>query len=110
MSDLHRARIASLGVNRAASELRPKPDGHQLIRIVAPPTPGCFADRLAWAEYLSSAMDIKSAATKPFKAAIYQPSFDWCKDCTTEHRRQMVAEKRCNPPTVTRPVRTKEAA
>lgn len=82
----------------------------KLIRIVAPPTPDCFADRLAWAEYLSSAMESKSAATKPFNKAIYQPSFDFCKDCTPAHRRQMVAERRCKPPVIRRPERTKEEA
>jgi hypothetical protein len=82
----------------------------KLIRMVAPPAPACFADRLAWAEYLASAMEIKSEATKPFKQAIYQPSFNWCKDCTREHRRQMVAEHRCNPPVIARPVLAKETA
>lgn len=82
----------------------------KLIRIVAPPTPRCFADRLAWAEYLKSAMDIKSAETKPFKQAIYQPSFDWCRDCTREHRLQMLAEDRCHPPAIVRTERARESA
>lgn len=81
----------------------------KLIRIVAPPTPACFGDRLLWAEYLASAMESKSASTKPFKQAIYQPSFDYCKDCLPEHRRQMVGEKRCSPPVIKRPVPATEA-
>jgi hypothetical protein len=82
----------------------------KLIRIVAPPTPACFPDRLAWSEYLCSAMDIKTDGTKPFKKAIYQPSFDYCRDCTISHRRQMVAEGRCNPPVINRPESAKETA
>ena len=70
-----------------------------VIRMVAPLTPKCFADRLAWAEYLLSAMESKSVSTKPFtRDGIFNDSFSHCRDCTTDHRRAMVQQGRCHPP------------
>lgn len=75
------------------------------IRLVAPPTPACFADRLSWAEYLASAMEakVKSACTRPFINGRFNASFSHCVDCTAAHRRAMCAEKRCHPPKVAPP-------
>jgi hypothetical protein len=72
------------------------------IRLVAPPTPACFADRLAWAEYLASCMDtkVKSPATRPFVNGSFNSAFTHCADCTPEHRRRMCQEKRCQPPVI----------
>ena len=76
------------------------------IRIVAPPTPACFHDRLAWAEYLNAAMEdkLKSPLTRPFVDGRFNEQFSHCIDCIPEHRRQMCREGRCKPPVVARPV------
>lgn len=76
------------------------------IRIVAPPTPACFHDRLAWAEYLATAMDakVKSEATRPFVNDRFNERFSHCTDCLPKHRVQMCREGRCHPPVIA-PVR-----
>lgn len=80
----------------------------KVISIMAPPSPKCFEARDIWLSFLESSMEIKSASTKPFRDGKYQPAFNYCAPCTTAHRRQMVGEKRCNPPVTTRPVCAKE--
>lgn len=70
-----------------------------VIRMVAPLTPKCFADRLAFAEYLHASMQSKSSSTRPFDASgNFNIGFSWCSDCTTDHRRSMVQQGRCHPP------------
>ena len=81
----------------------------QLISIKAPPSPKCFEARDIWLSFLQSLMEIKTASTKPFRDDQYQPAFNFCAQCTPEHRRQMVHERRCFPPiTVATPVRLRE--
>lgn len=82
----------------------------KVISIMAPPAPKCFQARDIWLSFLASSMEIKSASTKPFRDGRYQPEFNYCAPCTPAHRRQMVAERRCNPPVIALPVRAKEAA
>lgn len=64
---------------------------------LAPPTPGCFPARMQWAEYLHQAQTTNRAESRPFKDKRFQPEFNFCADCTTEHRRAMQYAGRCNP-------------
>ena len=83
----------------------------KLIRIVAPPTPACFHDRLSWTEYLGSAMDSKahrSGHVPPFIDGRFNEAFSHCIDCLHDHRREMCAQGRCHPP-VTPTTRKSEA-
>jgi hypothetical protein len=63
----------------------------------APPTPGCFPDRLQWSEYLLSAQKYSKSRVLPFAGGIFQPAFDFCRDCTHAHRAEMSASGKCNP-------------
>ena len=72
------------------------------ILLRAPLAPKCWPDRLSWAEYLFSAQEIKSAATKPFVDGKFNQNFNHCADCLRAHRQAMVAERRCYPVFVVR--------
>lgn len=63
----------------------------------APPTPACFSSRTVWSEYLLSAQRYSKARVLPFAGGIYQPSYDFCKDCTRAHAAEMSAAGQCNP-------------
>jgi len=84
----------------------------KVIRIVAPPTPACFHDRLAWTEYLHAAMEdkLKSHLTRPFVNGRFNEQFSHCVDCITAHRQQMCREGRCKPPVIKAPVSTEVEA
>lgn len=64
----------------------------------APPTPACFPDRSAWAEYLLMCQDTsKRDSDKPYASGVFRPDFDFCSDCTAEHKRDMRFAGRCTP-------------
>lgn len=63
----------------------------------APPTPGCFRDRISWSEYLFSSQRDSKARVLPFANGIYQSSYNFCKDCTRAHAAEMQAAGQCNP-------------
>jgi hypothetical protein len=63
----------------------------------APPTPDCFQDREQWAAYLASAQQDKSVSRQPFKGSTYNPSFNFCDDCTLKHSTSMAHAGKCNP-------------
>lgn len=61
----------------------------------APPTPACFPDRLQWSAYLLACQ--QDSKQKPFRAGVYRPDFDHCRDCTLEHATRMARDDKCNP-------------
>lgn len=67
------------------------------VLTAAPPTPGCFPDRLQWSEYLLSAQRYSKARVLPFAGGIYQPSWNFCNDCTRAHEAAMSAAGKCKP-------------
>ena len=70
--------------------------GNRVIPIARAPTaPRCFATRDTWVRYLQSAQDHEKEERRPFVNGNYRPSFAFCKDCDLAHRRQMLAEKKC---------------
>lgn len=68
----------------------------KLIRVIAPPTPACFHDRLAWSEYLHSAQAHKVGKSRPFEGGLYQAGFNFCRDCLAGHRADMTRQSRCS--------------
>jgi hypothetical protein len=66
-----------------------------VIAIVAPPKPLCFTTHDQWVRYLTAAMNEKKPERRPFRAGAYRPNFTFCKDCPLEHRKKMLAERRC---------------
>jgi len=76
----------------------------------APPTPACFADRLAWSEYLLASQKYTKARVLPFANGIYQPAFVFCKDCTRAHESEMALAGKCNPNKFRAVVLSKELA
>jgi len=64
---------------------------------LAPPTPPCFPARMQWVEYLHQCQQSKRDALRPFAADIYRPAFNFCRDCTRDHRAAMTAAGRCKP-------------
>lgn len=58
-------------------------------------TPGCFPDRIAWAEYLRSSQICKKLRPKPFIDGEYNPAFNFCKDCSPMFQQQMTNVGRC---------------
>ena len=76
----------------------------------APPTPGCFPDRLQWSEYLLSAQRYSKARVLPFSNGIFQNAFDFCKDCTRAHESEMALAGKCNPNKFRAAVLSKELA
>lgn len=65
------------------------------IAQIAPPKPLCFTNRHQWVQYLTSAQTDKKPERRPFRDGVYRPTFAFCKDCPLEHRKQMLAEGRC---------------
>jgi hypothetical protein len=69
---------------------------------LAPAAPACFPDRLQWAAYLLQCQMESGPRKKddiPFDpAGRYIPTFNFCRDCTREHREAMRADDRCHPP------------
>lgn len=67
---------------------------------VAPAAPACFGDRDGWVAYLVMCQDsAKREPGRPFAEGKFKPSFDFCRDCTPEHRLLMRLTKRCEPAT-----------
>ncbi len=81
----------------------------KLILESAPPTPPCFHDRLAWAEYLRSAQSEKVGKAEPFKDGKYQEGFNFCRDCNAQHSQDMHKQGKCIPP-VAKPIRSRPSA
>jgi hypothetical protein len=68
------------------------------ITANAPVAPACFPSRTVWVQYLASAQESKTTATKPFTRGAFNPSFNFCADCTYQHRLNMSRAGRCHPP------------
>lgn len=65
------------------------------IQDIAPPTPPCFKSREDWTGYLVSAQEC--AKQKPFRGNVFQPTFNFCQDCTLAHSVAMARKSLCNP-------------
>ena len=63
----------------------------------APPTPACFSSRTVWSEYLHSAQRYSKARVLPFAGGVFNPEFQFCKDCTKPHAAAMAEAGKCNP-------------
>lgn len=75
-----------------------------LISALAPETPPCFADRLAWIEYLMSALKAKHPIPASRLVLIevdgrpaFNPSLNICLDCSAQHSFRMQLAGRCKP-------------
>ena len=69
------------------------------VAINAPLAPACFPSRMAWVQYLMSAQTVKTTAFRPFTdSGEFNASFNFCMDCTYEHRAAMRIASRCHPP------------
>ena len=82
------------------SELSPA--RRKLVIELAPVAPPCFADRLAWLEYLCDAQIAANGHTRgPLDLRKTPTTFnhrlDFCGDCTARFARQMQQQGRCNP-------------
>lgn len=77
----------------------------RLVWHIAPPSPPCFTDRLNWLEFVASAAEAQAPgqpqvllfeAGKPVR---FNLRFNFCADCTAEHRTAMAAATptRCRP-------------
>jgi len=69
----------------------------RLVLDVAPPTPACYPDRDMWSEYLLSAQRSRKVYALPFDGVVYRPSFNYCVDCSGEHKALMQASSKCQP-------------
>lgn len=74
------------------------------VRWLAPVAPPCFADRLLWVEFLASAAEGQNSQGEQKvlifevgKPVRFNHDFDWCTDCTSDYRREMQRQGRCNP-------------
>jgi hypothetical protein len=78
----------------------------------APPTPACFGDRRQWAEYLLQCQEFtKRKSARPFTdAVVYQPAFNFCDDCTSEHALAMRQQTKCCPDLFRRAIPIREVA
>lgn len=63
----------------------------------APPMPACFSSRTVWSEYLHSAQRYSKARVLPFSGGVFNPDFQFCKDCTRPHAEQMALAGKCSP-------------
>lgn len=82
------------------SELTPA--RRKLVIELAPVAPPCFADRLAWLEYLCDAQIAANGHTRgPLDLRQAEPRFnhrlDFCDDCTARFSQQMQRVGRCKP-------------
>lgn len=64
---------------------------------LAPMKPACFPDQEQWAVYLMDCQEAKRPSSRPFERGQYRPAFNFCRDCTPEHQRQMQCAGKCNP-------------
>jgi hypothetical protein len=75
-----------------------------LVIKLAPAAPACFADRLAWVEYLVSAaeeqrpghrgpLDLRKSGEEP----TFNHSFNFCAMCSATYALKMQAQDRCHP-------------
>jgi hypothetical protein len=96
--------VAQLHIEQSgasASETRTR--GHEddmnirLVLDVAPPTPACFSSRTAWSEYLLAAQRSRKVYALPFDGAVYRTSFNFCVDCSGEHKALMQLASKCLP-------------
>lgn len=69
----------------------------RLVQEMAPPTPACFTARDIWAEYLLAAQRSRKVYALPFVNGIFNPAWDFCKDCNGEHKALMQLASKCNP-------------
>jgi hypothetical protein len=79
-------------------------DRSQLAAALAPPAPPCFGARDTWLEYVASAAEAQKdehapgpLVLKPGEPVHFNPAFDFCADCTVQHRARMNAAGRCEP-------------
>lgn len=81
----------------------------ELIEMLAPLSPPCFADRLSWVEYLVAMAEAQSEKGQP-AALIFEPGkpvrfnarLDFCGDCDPLYARVMNTQGRCCPNWLTR--------
>lgn len=80
------------------------------VLVAAPPTPACFSSRTVWSEYLLAAQKYSKARVLPFANGIFQPAYNFCKDCTRAHEAEMSASGKCHPNKFRADVLNKELA
>lgn len=67
------------------------------VLTAAPPTPACFPDRLQWAQVLHGDQRHTKARVLPFRNGIYQPAYNYCRNCTAAHESVMATAGKCHP-------------
>lgn len=64
----------------------------------APAAPPCFADRSGWAAYLLLCQETaKRESRRPFAEGKFRVEFDFCRDCTDDHKLLMESQRKCVP-------------
>jgi hypothetical protein len=90
--------------------MKPRINVADAIADSAPPPPPCFHSGHIWREYLTSAAEYltssghddkrnrrKAFILMPDGHPVYNPNFDFCKDCLTERAAQAQQDGRCHP-------------
>jgi hypothetical protein len=72
------------------------------VTLLAPLSPPCFSSRDQWLEYLSHAAEYqRDGHAGPLMTrgehTAFNFTFNFCRDCTALHRRDMVAADKCRP-------------
>lgn len=80
-----------------------------LVEMLAPTSPPCFADRLSWLEYLVATAGAQSEKGQPAalifeagKPVRFNDKLDFCGDCDPLYARVMDEQGRCCPNWLTR--------
>lgn len=80
-----------------------------LVEMLAPTSPPCFADRLSWLEYLVATAGAQSTKGEPEalifeagKPVRFNDKLDFCGDCDPLYARVMDEQGRCCPNWLTR--------
>jgi hypothetical protein len=75
-----------------------------IVRALLPVAPPCFASRIEWAEYVTSAAEAQSEQGQPAPLIFekgqpvrFNMNFDWCHDCDGIYAVVMKSQGRCKP-------------